>query len=256
MLARIKKRDFAFDKKIKLLPADWLNYNSLLILNDKCLGMAEHWKFILHHSQRDAAKSLFYANSNQHRVGHRVIRRNDNIVLSGQIVEKAYYLRYCVVLLQSCGDKLAQLIRCSMDIKTWKSEKNKRIKAKESTTTLMRLITHLTLSEKKDNILLADINSYLKNESVNRILRLANEIKHKWITSYQGEGLYPLRNPVRQEKDNKGNPVEVTAIGMTNGIDIESHIADALITNNMLVELAVKIDKLLLSKGTREGRNG
>ncbi|MDA8241972.1 MAG: hypothetical protein M0Z67_16605 [Nitrospiraceae bacterium] len=143
-----------------------------------------------------------------------------------------------------------------MDIKTWKSEKNKRIKAKESTTTLMRLITHLTLSEKKDNILLADINSYLKNESVNRILRLANEIKHKWITSYQGEGLYPLRNPVRQEKDNKGNPVEVTAIGMTNGIDIESHIADALITNNMLVELAVKIDKLLLSKGTREGRNG
>ena len=60
MLSKITKRDFAFDKKIKKLPSNWFDYNHLLVLDNRCLGMAEHWKFIVHHAQRDAAKSLFW----------------------------------------------------------------------------------------------------------------------------------------------------------------------------------------------------
>jgi len=246
---KITKRDWEFDKKIKKLPNDWLDYHQLMLLENKELGMAEQWKFIVHHVQRDAAKSLFYANSNQHPFGHKMIKKNNRIVFSSQIIQKAFYLRYCILLLQACGDKLAQMIRWAMNISTWKLKQNKRIKkikATDDTTSLTMLARYLKLHKRKDKAILKEIDAYLKNDSVGRIVfQLANEIKHKWTTSYQGEGLYPFKKPMRQEQDKSGKMFDVLTISMENGINIDRHIKDALVTNNLFVDLAIKLDALL-----------
>jgi len=234
MLEKITKRDLKFDKKIKRLPDDWFNYNPLSILESREHGTAEAWKFIIYRVQRDVAKSLFLAHSNQHPfVGHKVKRNSGQIVFSSQINPKAYYLRYCVLLIQACGDKVAQLVRHALDIKEWRIEKdNGGIEASEDNTTLTTLKKHLRLNEPAPKPLYNAINSYLKNDSVEIIIfRLANEIKHKWVTSYQGEGLSPIKNPIIQEKDNSGRLiVERISIGMTRGVNIDLHIKHALIT--------------------------
>ncbi len=236
MLEKITKRDKEFEKKIKRLPDDWLDYNPLLILENRGHGLAESWKFIIYRQQRDIARSLFFAYSNQHPfVGHKIKRNSGEIVFSSQIIFKAYYLRYCVLLLQACGDKVAQLVRHAFDIRKWKIKGRKgikEIKASEDNTTLNTLIKHLRLNEAEPKPLFNAINSYIENDSVKLIRQLANEIKHKWVTSYQGEGLspIPIKNTIFQEKDSSGKLMkEVISIGMTRGVNIDIHIKHALI---------------------------
>jgi len=251
MLKKITKRDQEFEKKIRKLPDNWLDYNPFLILESRGRGNAEFWKFILYRQQRDAVRSLFFAHSNQHPfVGHQIKRTSGEIVISSQVLLKAYYLRYCVLLMQACGDKLSQLLRNTLDIKEWRIKGNKgieKIKASEDNTTLTILVKHLRLNEKEPKPLFTAINSYLKNDSVKIIVfQLANEIKHKWVTSYRGEGLSPIKNPIVQEKDSSGKLTkEVISIGMSRGINIDLHIRHALIVNNLFVEMADEISALL-----------
>lgn len=251
MLKKITKRDQQFGKKIKGLPENWCDYNPFLILENRAHGLAEFWKFIICHQQRDAARSLYFANSNQHTlVEHKIKRTSGKIVFSSQVLMKAYYLRYCILLLQACGDKLAQLVRTTLDIKKWRIQKGKgieEIKASEDNTTLTMLMKHLRLNEDNPKPFYSIINSYLKNDSVKVIVfQLSNEIKHKWVTAYQGEGLSPLKNPIFQEKDNSGRLIkEVISIGMSRGINIDLHIKHALIANNLFVEMAKDISTLL-----------
>ncbi|MBE0428181.1 MAG: hypothetical protein IBX72_16295, partial [Nitrospirae bacterium] len=241
MIEKITKRDREFDRRIKRLPTDWLDYNALLILKNRGHGFAEFWKFVIYRQQRDIARSLFLAHSNQHSfVSHTIKRNAGQIVFSSQIIVKAYYLRYCVLLIQACGDKFAQLVRHALNIKKWRIKKKKGIeemRASENNTTFPALIKHLEFNEGKPKPLFTAINSYLENESVKIIRQLANEIKHKWVTSYQGEGLSPIRNPIVQEKDNSGRLIkEFISIGMTRGINIDLHIRHALIVTSQVID--------------------
>lgn len=250
MLEKITKRDKEFKKKIKRLPDDWLDYNPLLILKNRGHGLAEFWKFIIYHQQSDVVMSLFLAHSNQHPfVGHKIIRKSGGIVVSSQVIMKAYYLRYCVLLIQACGDKVAQLVRHALDIREWriKKENVEKKESSEENTTLSILMHHLKFNEGEPKPLFNAINSYLENYSVKIIVRqLANDIKHKWVTSYQGEGLSPIKNPIVQEKDSSGRlKKEVISIGITRGVNIDSHIKHALITNNLFVEMASNVSALL-----------
>lgn len=243
MLKKITKRDKEFGKKIKKLPNDWFDYNPFLFLENRGHGFAEFWKFIIYRQQRDVAQSLFFAHSNQHSfLGHKIKRKSGKIVVSSQVIMKAYYLRYCVLLIQACGDKIAQLVRHALDIKKWSKER----KSSESNTTLITLMKHLEFNEAEPKPFFNVINSYLENGSVKEIRKLANAIKHSWVTSYEGEGLSPIKNPVIQEKDRSGKLAkEVISIGMTRGINIDLHIKHALIANNLFVEMASKISALL-----------
>lgn len=250
MLKKITKRDKEFWKKIKRLSDDWFDYNHLLIIENRGHGFAEFWKFIVYRQERDAAQSLFFAHSNQHLfLGHKIKRKSGEIVVSSQVIMKAYYLRYCVLLIQACGDKIAQLVRHALNIKKWRIKGSKRIKERkssESNTTLITLMKHLEFNEVADRPFFNVINSYLENGSVKEIRKLANAVKHSWVTSYQGEGWSPIKNPVIQEKDRLGNLVkEVILIGMTRGINIDLHIKHALIANNLFVEMAGEISALL-----------
>lgn len=250
MLKKITKRDKEFGKKIKRLSYDWFDYNPLLILENRGHGFAEFWKFIIYRQQRDAAQSLFFAHSNQHSfLGHKIKRKSGEIIVSSQVIMKAYYLRYCVLLIQACGDKIAQLVRHALDIKKWRIKGNKGIKERkssESNTTLITLMKHLAFNEVADRPIFNVINSYLENDSVTAIRKLANATKHSWVTSYQGEGLWPIKNPVEPKKDISGKlEKEVISIGMTRGINIDLHIKHALIANNLFVEMASNISTLL-----------
>lgn len=253
MLKKITKRDLLFDKKIKILSQEWFDFDPFLIIKDRGYGKAELWKFIIYHVQRDAARSLFYAYSNQHPlVGHEIKRDAENkIIFSSQVLTKAYYLRYGIILLQACGDKLAQLIRCSLHIDKWPREDNngtKEIEASEDTTTLIRLRNHLKLNGEDHKPLLKTIDSYLKNKSVKFIvLGLANEIKHRWVTSYQGEGLFPVKPKIKQEKNGSDRVIKevIPMCGMTSGVDINIHTNLALITNNLFVDTAEKVKAIL-----------
>ncbi len=107
--------------------------------------------------------------------------------------------------------------------------------------------------------LLKTIDSYLKNKSVKFIvLGLANEIKHRWITSYQGEGLYPSKPIIKQEKDASGRIIKESfgIGGMTSGVDINIHIKHALITNNLFVDTAEKVKEILNFNKFHSKKNG
>ena len=253
MLKKIIKRDKLFSEKIKRLSQDWFNFDPFLILHDRGYGTAEIWKFIIYQVQGDAARSLFFAHSNQHPfIGHEVKRDSENkIVFSSQILLKAYYLRYCIILLQACGDKIAQLVRCSLNVDQWRFEDKKQIKevkASENNTTLALLRRHLKLNEDEPKPLFQAIDSYLNNDGVKIIvLDLANEIKHRWVTSYQGEGLFPVKPKIKQEKNGSGRVIKevIPMCGMTSGVDIDIHIKHALITNNLFVDTAEKVKEIL-----------
>lgn len=249
MLKKITKRDQQFGSKIKDLPGDWCDYSPFLILENRAHGLAEFWKFIICQQQRDAARSLYFANSNQHiLVGHKVTKEAGSLVFSSQVVLKAYYLRYCILLLQSCGDKLAQMVRVALNIKEWSRGQDKEpLAASEETTKLTTLKTHLQLTEAEPRLLFNIINAYLKDDSVKIIVfQLANEIKHKWTTTYKGEGYFPIKNPILEERDAEGKLVkEQISIGMSLGVNIDDHIRHALVTNNLFVEMATRISELL-----------
>ena len=72
MKEKAKKRDLNFSKTLKMIDRSWVSPNSLLVIKDENYGMAESWKYLIYHTQFDAAKSLIIANSNQHPVGHKV----------------------------------------------------------------------------------------------------------------------------------------------------------------------------------------
>jgi len=247
MIKKMTKRDQQFGMKIKALPDNWCDYNDLLILENRAHGLAEFWKFIICHQQRDAARSLYFANSNQHTlVGHRIKRNSGKIVFSSQVFMKAYYLRYCILLLQACGDKLAQLVRVALDIAQWQKATRTEPAAEENTKITI-LKNHLKFSEPEPKPLFNAINSYLENDSVKIIIfQLANDIKHKWVTAYQGEGFAPIKNPVIQERNASGMLIkEEILIGMSLGLNIDTHIKHALITNNLFVERAINVAALL-----------
>ena len=252
MLQKITKRDQKFDNKIKRLLDDWFRYDPLLILKDASYGTAEHWKFIIYQVQRDAAQSLFFSYSNQHPgIGHKIVKRDDKVVYSAQVIAKAYYLRYCIILLQACGDKLTHLLTHALDIKKWRIEQRGRIQKFEVTEdniTLVNLKNHLKINENDPKSFFTVINRYLKNKSVKRIVfGLANQIKHKWTKSYQGEGLYPKKLQGKNIKNHSGRVIfkSFPIMAMTHGEDINIDIEHALITNNLFVDLANEVNGLL-----------
>jgi hypothetical protein len=251
MLKKITKRDQQFDKKLKVLPKEWFDYDPFLTMVDKHYGLAEIWKFRIYHIQQDAVRSLIYANSNQHpSIGHEVVRDSDKIVFSSQILRKAYFLRYAVLLLQACGDKLAQLLRCAMKIETWRVRgKNdiKEYKAKENNTSLNIIHRHLKLNEAVPHPIFSAIDSYLCDENVIAIISLANKIKHKWHLPYQGEGLHPVNPPSKLLKDKTGKIIGETIgiCAMTTGISINDDIKHALLANNAFVDMANGINEIL-----------
>jgi hypothetical protein len=251
LLKKITKRDQEFAKKIKTLPEEWLYSDTFLFMKNRYYGEAELWKFIIYKVHRDAVRSLYYAHSNQHPgVGYRVKKSGSQIVLKTQILAKAYYFRYCVLLLQACGDKLSQLVKCALNINKWRFRgKNgtKERKASENNTTLKMLRRHLELNEQDPKTIFNAINDYLRSDNVRLILNLANEIKHRWTTLYQGEGLSPSRPSIDKIKNRLGKIIEesVPIGGVTIGVDIDSHIHCALVTNNLFVEMTEKIVKTL-----------
>ena len=162
---------------------------------------------------------------------------------------KAYYLRYCILLLQACGDKVAQMVRIALDIRKWRIQKGKdidEVQASEDNTTLTLLMKHMRLNECEPKQFYSSLKSYLQDDSVKIIVfQLANEIKHKWFTAYQGEGLTPIKNPISHEKDASGKLVKKISIGMSRGINIEAHIKHSLLVNNLFVQMAIRISELL-----------
>ncbi|OGW15313.1 MAG: hypothetical protein A3G93_00995 [Nitrospinae bacterium RIFCSPLOWO2_12_FULL_45_22] len=251
MKEKAKKRDLNFSKTLKMIDRSWVSPNSLLVIKDENYGMAESWKYLIYHTQFDAAKSLIIANSNQHPVGHKVYRDEDTkeITYSSQIVEKAYFLRYACILLQACGDKLANLIRLALDIQNWKNEKKKdeegnliEEKAREDNTYLNVLRAHLKITNNTSN-LYKWIKEYSKDKSVERINEIANAIKHRWPKYYQGEGLSPSKKPIKDIRDPSGKITgKDFSIGSSFvGIDIAEDIKQAKRANNLFVQLANRI---------------
>jgi hypothetical protein len=245
LLKKITKRDLQFEKKIKKLPEEWLSIDDWLVMKDKNYGEAEYWKFIVYKVHLDAKRSLFYAYSNQHpNLGYGSIKTGNKIILKTQILKKAYYFRYCVLLLQACGDKLSQLVRCAMKIERWKDNRNS--KAEENNTSLQKLKNYLEQDEQEPKTIYNAINEYLEDKNVKLILKLANKIKHKWTTFYQGEGLAPLRPTIQKIKDSSGKIIgECSPIGVNIGEDIACHIRCALVANNLFIEMTEKIVRSL-----------
>jgi hypothetical protein len=217
--------------------------------------------------------ALFYAYSNQHPdYGHKVIRSHGKIVIRSQVVIKAFYLRYCILLLQGCGDKLAQLVRSALGISKWKTIEDGKIlegdNAKEENTRLQQLRNYLKLSLKEElpqkdkelfEKLFNETEDYLRDKVVRKVIfEYGNAIKHRWQLFYQGEGLEPIKPEIRNIGDIGGRTVvKQLPIGVIHfGEDIEEHIRLCLYTNNMFVDMANAILEHLNFDQFYEVKNG
>jgi len=264
---RIPKRELLFDSKIKRLDDKWINYSDYLVLRDPNCGAAERWKTQIYNIQHDASLALVYAYSNQHLYhGHRVIRRNGEIVIHPQIIIKAFYLRYCTLLLQGCGDKLSQLVRTALGITKLKKIKGKIVedKATEKNISLITIKTSLELtldgnSPERERNILNEMKKYLEDKAVKTIIESANRIKHRWQLFFKGEGLQPI-NPEAKIIGENGREIrnQLPACGYSKGENIEEYIELCLRTNNMFVDMANAIlEQLNFEKFTnlRTGRD-
>jgi len=247
---RIPKRELSFDSKIKRLDDRWINYNDYLVLRDPNYGAAERWKTQIYNIQHDASLALIYAYSNQHlHHGHRIIRSKGEVVIHPQIIMRAFYLRYCILLLQGCGDKLSQLVRTALGITKLKKLKKGKIvedKATEKNIDLKQIKTSLELtlnansSEKERNIL-NEMKKYLEDEAVRKIIvESANTIKHRWQLFFRGEGLQPIKPETYEIRDGKGSVIgkQLPECGYTTGENIEKYIGLCLRANNMFVDMS------------------
>jgi hypothetical protein len=245
---RIPKREFFFDSKIKRLDDRWINYNDRLVLRDPNFGAAERWETQIHNIQHDASLALVYAYSNQHlHHGHRIIRSKGEVVIHPQIIMKAFYLRYCILLLQGCGDKLSQLVRTALGITKLKKLKKGKIvehKATEKNISLKTIKTSLELaldgnSPERERNILNEMKNYLEDNAVKTIIESANRIKHRWQLFFQGEGLQPI-NPEAKIIGENGRVIrnQLPACGYSKGENIEEYIRLCLQTNNMFVDMA------------------
>lgn len=249
---RIPKRENVFIEKIKRLDDRWSNYSELLMLVDTNAGFAEMWKYQTYVIQTDAVFALMYSYSNQHPdVGHKVIRKNGQLIFSAQVLRKAFYLRFFIILIQSSGDKLAQVLRCALGITKWKTKKHHPANkdADEKNTSLVQLRKHmaLTLEEERSlpdreqfNNIWRKIENYLNDDAVKTILTQANALKHRWQLFYRGEGLHPLRPKIEDVKDADGRVVgKKLPIGaFTYGVNLDEHIRLSLRVNNLFVDMA------------------
>jgi len=264
---RIPKRELSFDSKIKRLDDRWIHYNDYLVLRDPNCGAAERWKTQIFNIQHDASLALIYAYSNHHlHHGHRIIRSKGEVVIHPQIIMKAFYLRYCILLLQGCGDKLSQLVRTGLGITKLKKLKKGKIvedKATEKNISLRTIKTSLELtlnansSEKERNIL-NEMKKYLEDEAVRKIIvESANTIKHRWQLFFQGEGLQPI-NPEAKIIGENGRVIrnQLPACGYSKGENIEGYIRLCLQTNNMFVDMANVILEQLNFERVFEVGNG
>lgn len=272
------------DDMIKTLDEKWFNYNEWLMFKNKDYGTAEIWKRQVYNIQFDAAlalsKALSRLNSDDSGNNDLIRIQDDHIV--PKVIESAFYLRYCILLLQGCGDKLAQMIRCALGITQFLKRKKGEIipyDATENSTTLRNVRNHLELKLKSDGLseqernrpqnILNELDKYLADKSVSNILVCANKIKHKWQLYYKGEGLQPVNPEIKDTRNNskeierimqtlapkKINTKELLTIGVSHrGINIEEHINLCFETNNMFVDTANAIinyldfDKLYVYK--------
>src|SRR3972149_11762637 len=95
------------DDKIKKLDVKWFNCNEWLMLKNEDYGKAEIWKRQVYNIQHDAAQALSEAHArlNSKDSDYNEIKRiDDQIVIDPNVIESAFYLRYCILLLQGCGD--------------------------------------------------------------------------------------------------------------------------------------------------------
>jgi hypothetical protein len=267
------KREERYSKRVKELGEEWFHYDNYLVLKDANYGRAEFWKYQLYVLQRDAAFALVYSYSNRHPYfGHRIFRKNGQLVFSSQVIAKAFYLRCSMLFIQACGDKLAQMIRCALGITKWKiRNKNsstgiRLLDAEEGNTTIKRLQSHLRLhlEEQGDQTgreLLKEIyeliNGYLNDDIVKELLECANALKHRWQIFYQGEGLQPIEPRIKKGKSKNGKEWQSLPIGgHTFGKNIEEHIRFCLTVNNLFVEMANKVHHLLNFEKFYEVKNG
>jgi hypothetical protein len=247
---RIPKRELSFDTKIKRFNDKWINYNDYLVLKDPNYGAAEKWKPQIYNMQHEASLALTYSFSNQHsHCGHRIIRVKGQVVIHPQIIMKAFYLRYCILLLQGCGDKLSQLVRTALGITKLKKLKKGKIvedKATEKNINLKKIKTSLELTlnanlSEKERKILNEMKKYLEDEAVKKIIvESANTIKHRWQLFFQGEGLQPIKPETYEIRDGKGSVIgkQLPECGYTMGENIEEYIRLCLQTNNMFVNMA------------------
>jgi hypothetical protein len=254
----VYKRENAFAKKVKELDERWFDYEEFLFLKSQHYGIAVWWKRQIYIMQKDAALAMRYAYSNQHPYqGHKVIRRDGQLIFSSQVCMKAFYLRFFILLIQGCGDKLAQMVRSALGITKWD----------ETTITIKRLKRHLkltleekgSLSEKElvENIY-ERIKDYLEDETVETVLNMANALKHRWLLFYQGEGLQPAMPKIEEVKDDSGKVVgkKLPFGAYTYGEKIEKHIKLCLRVNNMFVDMANAILDQLNFERFYEYKNG
>jgi hypothetical protein len=248
----IPKREEKLLGSLKLLNDDWLFYDPFLALVNESYGRAEQWRPYIYYAQLDARIALWQAYSNKHRgIGHKVVRKDGHIILRAQMVWKVYHFRYATVLLQACGDKLANLVREALNITEWSYENEdgqKQLKeANEFTTTLGTLRTHLRLEEPQLRALFIIVKKYLTNNSVNRIIDLANRFKHRLTPRYEELGLMPSRDDIQTERDEFGRTTKIS-VGLPSsktGRDLEKDIGHGVETNNLFVQLATDIYEYL-----------
>ncbi len=240
-----------FDAKIKRLD-EWFDYNEWLMLKNEDYGRAEIWKRQVYNIQHDAARALseaHYSLTPCDTNDNEIIRNDDQIVIDPKVIESAFYLRYCILLLQCCGDKLAQRVRCCA-LGITQGLKEKDGEATEYNTTLKKLPVRLgqlikcpTLPDREKvryQKIREELEKYLTDGSVSSILEYANAIKHRWQLFYQGEGLQPLKPEIIVTKNKAGKIIrrEFPTVISVLGEDINKHICLCLETNNMFVDIA------------------
>lgn len=152
---------------------------------------------------------------------------------------KAYFLTFGCILLLTCWDKLAQLLREFFEIKEW-SHLEKPKKATEKTTYMQILIDYLNLT-KSCSPIKSVLEKYWREKERGDVYELANRIKHRWSKHYLG-----IKTKTSEKIKITGN--EFTYTFGDKPVDEKVLYKDIVIlkkANNSFVKCALEIDELI-----------
>ncbi len=232
------KRDQEFQASILKLSDSWLETHiSLALKGNINYAEAGKWRPEIYYTQRDLYYALSMAYTNKHTNVHDKMSR---------LWLKEFHLNYATILLQACGDKLAHLLREFLDIQEFIGKNHKKRKATRKSTTLSKLIQHLSCKRTTTEIwkrIFVVIWAFWNNEEVKNTRGIANSLKHRSARFYAG--IKPS-DKIKLKKDKNGGRRSVRIdLRIELPKDIYKDIKIVRDASNQFVLCAKHIDKII-----------